>query len=98
MFLGITADVTNWTDPPEGSVGGASGTAFSLILTENPFAEFVELPPAYMGLHYSNILCGIIKGALEMVQMQVSIGFVIVTILINSDVVRSCLSGRMQVC
>jgi trafficking protein particle complex subunit 3 len=71
MFLGITADVTNWTDPPAGSGGGASGTAFSLILIENPFAEFVELPPAYAGLHYSNILCGIVKGALEMVQLQV---------------------------
>lgn len=35
-------------------------------------AEFVELPPQYSGLLYSNILCGVIRGALEMVQMKVS--------------------------
>ncbi|CAE7640688.1 Trappc3 [Symbiodinium microadriaticum] len=76
MFLGITADVVNWTDPPAGGGGGTNGTGFSLVLAENPFAEFVELPPAYAGLHYSNILCGVIKGALEMVQLQVECRFV----------------------
>ncbi|CAN0438333.1 unnamed protein product, partial [Ectocarpus sp. 13 AM-2016] len=34
--------------------------------------EFVELPPQYSGLLYSNLLCGVIRGALEMVQMKVS--------------------------
>ncbi|CAN0352035.1 unnamed protein product, partial [Ectocarpus sp. 12 AP-2014] len=33
---------------------------------------FVELPPQYSGLLYSNLLCGVIRGALEMVQMKVS--------------------------
>jgi trafficking protein particle complex subunit 3 len=77
MFLGITAEVANWSNPIPNSEGvssssSLSGTGFSLILQENPFSEFVELPPMYANLHYCNILCGVIKGALEMVQMQVA--------------------------
>jgi trafficking protein particle complex subunit 3 len=67
MFIGVTAEVTNWN--PEGN-------ACSLILQDNPFTDFVELPPQYAELQYCNILCGIIKGALEMVQMQVECRFV----------------------
>lgn len=51
-------------------------TGFSLILNDNPFTEFVELPPMYANLHYSNLLCGVIRGALEMVQLQVECRFV----------------------
>ena len=40
-------------------------------------AEFVELPPsAYGVLWYSNVLCGVLRGALEMVQMRVEAQFV----------------------
>ena len=40
-------------------------------------AEFVELPPsAYGVLWYSNVLCGVLRGALEMVQMRVEAHFV----------------------
>jgi len=45
-----------------------AGTAY---LIENPLAEFVELPEQYTSLAYSNILCGVLRGALEMVQMRV---------------------------
>ena len=39
--------------------------------------EFVELPPsAYGVLWYSNVLCGVLRGALEMVQMRVEANFV----------------------
>ena len=41
----------------------ADGNACSLLLYENPFAEFVELPPQYATLSYSNLLCGAIRGA-----------------------------------
>lgn len=60
MFLGVTAEVTNWHE---------DGKQCSLIMNanENPFADFVELPPAYKELVYCNILCGVIRGALEMV-------------------------------
>lgn len=60
MFLGVTAEVA-----------GATSTEFSLQLAENPLAEFVELPEQYSGLAYSNMLCGVLRGALEMVQMRV---------------------------
>ena len=66
MFLGITAEVTSWN---------AQSTSFSLLLYENPLTEFVELPPQFQGLHYSNVLCGAIRGALEMVQMRVHCRF-----------------------
>jgi len=68
MFLGISAQVTNWD---------AKSNEFSLILEDNnPLTEFVELPDSYNGLFYSNILCGVIRGALEMVQMRVECKFV----------------------
>jgi hypothetical protein len=38
MFLGVTAEVANFD---------AEGKAFSLILTENPLADFVVLPLQY---------------------------------------------------
>lgn len=37
----------------------------------------MELPPsAYGVLWYSNVLCGVLRGALEMVQMRVEARFV----------------------
>jgi len=68
MFLGVTATVANW-EPKKNE--------FSLILEDNPLIEFVELPENIsQTLHYSNILCGVIRGALEMVQMSVDAKFV----------------------
>jgi hypothetical protein len=61
MFLNITPTVTNWT---------SDGKQFSLVFEENPLADFVELPDdgrAQDELWYSNILCGVIRGSLEMV-------------------------------
>lgn len=62
IFLNIAPVVTNWS---------ADNKQFSLIFEENPLADFVELPDdgrAQDELWYSNILCGIIRGALEMVR------------------------------
>ncbi|KZZ88300.1 TRAPP I complex, Bet3 [Ascosphaera apis ARSEF 7405] len=70
MFLNITPMVTNWSN---------DNKQFSLIFDENPLADFVELPDdgkAQDELWFSNILCGVIRGALEMVQMQVEAHFV----------------------
>ncbi|KAH9993773.1 BET3 family protein [Russula vinacea] len=41
-------------------------------LDENPLAEFVELPEEAIenGLWFSNVLCGVLRGALEMVQIR----------------------------
>ncbi|ODV59754.1 TRAPP complex core subunit BET3 [Ascoidea rubescens DSM 1968] len=75
IFLNIVPQVTNWTD---------NGKQFSLVFDENPLAEFVELPDdgkAVKELWYSNVLCGVLKGALQMVQLDVDVSFV-------SDVLR----------
>ena len=47
-----------------------SGASFTLTLDENPLAEFVELPEEALegGLWFSNVLCGVLRGALEMVR------------------------------
>jgi len=56
---------------------------FILTLDENPLAEFVELPEDALegGLWFSNVLCGVLRGALEMVQIRVEAQF-------TSDVLR----------
>jgi len=66
MFLGVSADVTAWN---------AERNSFCLVLYENPLNEFVELPAEMSNLSYSNILCGTIRGALEMIQIRAECRF-----------------------
>ena len=56
--------------PNSTSQQASVGSSFTLTLEENPLAEFVELPDEVLegGLWYSNVLCGVIRGALEMVR------------------------------
>lgn len=61
------------------SAQASSGSReFSLMIDENPLAEFVELPRDARagGLWFSNVLAGVLRGALEMVQMQTECFFV----------------------
>lgn len=67
MYLNIQPTITNW---------GAAGDEFSLVFDNNPLTEFVELPADMMQLRYSGIICGCIRGALEMVQLECSCWFV----------------------
>ncbi|CAH2445788.1 Trafficking protein particle complex (TRAPP) subunit [Komagataella phaffii CBS 7435] len=70
MFLNTTPTVDNFS---------ADGKQFNLILEDNPLAEFVELPDdnkAVKELWYSNVLVGVLKGALQMVQLDVDVSFV----------------------
>eukprot|EP01062_Namystynia_karyoxenos_P056466 TRINITY_DN47427_c0_g1_i1.p1 TRINITY_DN47427_c0_g1~~TRINITY_DN47427_c0_g1_i1.p1 ORF type:complete len:232 (+),score=79.69 TRINITY_DN47427_c0_g1_i1:94-696(+) len=68
MFLGVHANVHNWSE---------DHLSYSLVLPDNPLTEFVELPDRFKDcLWYSNLLCGVIRGALEMVMYKVECGFV----------------------
>jgi hypothetical protein len=72
MFLNITANVVQWS---------SDNTSYVLQFNENPLNDFVELPDHMRqggdnGLWYCNLLAGVIRGALEMVQMKVSCEFV----------------------
>ena len=82
-FLNITPSISHHSAPPPGSSTASTpqrtsnppapstgpGSSFVLTFEENPLAEFVELPEEALegGLWYSNILCGVLRGALEMV-------------------------------
>lgn len=50
-----------------------SSTKMILELKDNPLNDFVELPDNFIKskLKYANILCGVIRGALEMIQLKV---------------------------
>lgn len=72
MFLNITPQVENFS---------SDGSSFSLVLNENPLAEFVELPlTQYPKIHkelwYSQLYCGILRGALQMIQLDTDVYFV----------------------
>ena len=62
MFLGVTADVRVDSD-----------VGYSLVLSQNPLADFVELPDERSDLKYSNVLAGCIKGCLESVGFEVEV-------------------------
>lgn len=62
IFLNITPTVINWS---------SDNKSFTLLFEDNPLVDFVELPDdakAQDELWYSNILCGVLRGALEMVR------------------------------
>lgn len=65
MFLGVTADVR--VD---------SENSYTLILSSNPLADFVELPSSRSDLQYSNVLAGCIQGCLESVGFEVEVTIV----------------------
>ncbi len=67
MFLGVSGVVEGWS---------ADGSSCSIRMPDNPLTDFVELPPGYAELRYSNILCGVIRGSLEMLSMRVEAHFV----------------------
>ena len=58
MYLGVSPAINNWS---------AGNDEFSLIFDQNPLTEFVELPENCTQLKYCNLMCGIIRGACEMV-------------------------------
>lgn len=68
MFLGITAEVVGWDE---------SEKACSLVMRDNPLNDFVVLPTNLRNeLWYSNVLVGMIRGSLEMLNLKVRATFV----------------------
>lgn len=59
--MGIVPKITNWN---------STKTEFSILLENNPLSENVELDEKHKGLWYSNVICGIIRGCLEMVNFS----------------------------
>jgi hypothetical protein len=70
MYLGVNCDALVYSDKE-----------FGLIFSENPLNDFVELPEKYNSLWYSNLLCGIIRGALESINIRVECKF-------NKDILK----------
>ena len=62
MYLGVQPMISNWSN---------NSDEFSLTIDSNPLIDFVELPDHFKDLKYCAILCGVIRGALEMVQLEV---------------------------
>ncbi|KAI8120243.1 Trafficking protein particle complex subunit 3 [Lucilia cuprina] len=67
IYLNVQPTITNWSQASD---------EFSLQFETNPLTEFVELPPDLTNLRYSSIISGCIRGALEMVQLEVQCWFV----------------------
>ena len=65
MLLGMNVDITVKDE-----------SSFSLLFSDNPLALFVELPEEYKELQYSRVYCGILRGALEQVNLKVDCKFV----------------------
>lgn len=61
--------------PTAGATQQTRSQEFSLILEENPLSEFVELPADARegGLWWSNVLAGVLRGALEMVRTLLAV-------------------------
>lgn len=48
-----------------------SSKEYGLTFVDNPLNDFVELPDKYQDLWYLNILCGVIRGVFESINIRV---------------------------
>lgn len=62
MYLGVQPNIANWSP---------ANDEFSFIFDNNPLTELVELPDDLRSLKYCNVICGVLRGALEMVQLDI---------------------------
>ena len=44
---------------------------YRIYFSENPLNDYVELPDKFKGLWYSNMICGVIRGAFEAINIKV---------------------------
>ena len=76
VYLGITCEVANWSEDRK---------EFSLIMTENPMIDYVELREDHRELSYCNLICGVIRGALLMLKYETKV-FIVKDTLKGDDV------------
>ena len=57
MFLGVDSKMNK----------GSDKDTFSLLFNENPLDNYVSIPEKLKGLNYSQVICGVIRGACEAV-------------------------------
>ncbi|KAK8826303.1 hypothetical protein WA538_001443, partial [Blastocystis sp. DL] len=81
MYLGVEATLENWNEDEQ---------SCAIRFTSNPLTRFVELPDEMSNLQYSNVYCGIIRGALEMVHMRVQCSF-------KQDMLKGSQENEIQV-
>lgn len=67
MFFGTEAEVRDWSE---------ERNSFVLRLLSNPLCDFVELPNDFDELIFCNLYCGLIRGALEMVNLRVHVEYI----------------------
>lgn len=48
-----------------------SDKEMAICFVENSLNDYVELPEKYISLWYSNLICGVIRGALESINIRV---------------------------
>ncbi|KAI1725262.1 FF domain-containing protein [Ditylenchus destructor] len=63
-YLGVTAQATSISP---------TGDEYAVLLESNPLVEFVEIPPEWSKVCYSQVICGAIRGALEALHMEVRV-------------------------
>ena len=54
---------------------------YRIYFNDNPLNDYVELPDKFKGLWYSNMICGVIRGALEAINIKVECKY-------NKDVLK----------
>ena len=59
-----------------GTYNQVSEKEYHLIFPENPISSYVELPESLEGLCYPNIICGILRGMMEISGFEIQCEFV----------------------
>ena len=49
---------------------------YKIYFNDNPLNDYVELPDKFKGLWYSNMICGVIRGSLEAINIKVECKYV----------------------
>lgn len=86
LYLNMQPTVSNWS---------SSGDEFSLVWDQCPLSEWVEMP-SNCSLKYCALIPGAIRGALQMVQLDVQCWFVQVIIYLSTYVFINALKRASQ--